>query len=286
MNIHPVPHGQLHRLLSDHRYALVAANDLDQLPPECAPHSTAAGVLQDSYELLPSLVELSEVAPAHRAELLQACLEPVGGTASVSVLLRSDADAQTLAAHLAHAQIARSLTGEKAWLRLHDPRVWLQLNRVLRADRLNALMGPVSRWTIFVNGQWCSQENTGSRAMEGSFDPTAWAALERIGVVNRVLARVKLEAKTVDDLLGMSLVLDELIQRAGRAYHINRLDDQVEFCLLGLSVHARFDEHPRVRDVLLHARQDPSAFDELLSQDEAFWQEVGRTLNMTGEAST
>lgn len=292
MNIKPVAHGQLHRLLFEHRFALVAASELEMLPSECPSLSTATGVLQDSDELLPRLVDLTRLSTARSAELLQACLEPedIAAGPPICVLFESDADAQTVAAHLGRAQLAKNTRGEKAWLRLHDPRVWLQLNRVLNAERLNALMGPTARWTFFLGGQWCYQDNEGPRAMISSFDARTWTAFERIGVVNRVLARLKAEtekkAQSVSDLLGISQRVDELAERASEVHHLDRQDDQVEFCLLGLNVHARFDEHSQVRELLLRTKQDPAAFDELLSQDKAFWQSVGQTMTMTGEVTT
>lgn len=126
--------------------------------------------------------------------------------------------------------------------------------------------------------------------MISSFDARTWTAFERIGVVNRVLARLKAEtekkAQSVSDLLGISQRVDELAERASEVHHLDRQDDQVEFCLLGLNVHARFDEHSQVRELLLRTKQDPAAFDELLSQDKAFWQSVGQTMTMTGEVTT
>ena len=119
--------------------------------------------------------------------------------------------------------------------------------------------------------------------MSGSFDAITWAAFERMGVVNRVLARVQPGAQTMNELLRTSQRADELAQRAEKVHQIARPDDRVEFCLLGLRVHAQFDEHPRVRSFLDRAAQEPTAFDELLSQDAAFWQNVSQTLNTTEE---
>jgi hypothetical protein len=276
----------LHRLLLDHRFALVSASELEQIPTEYRPLSTAAAMLHDSDELLPRLVDLTGLTPDHRAEFLNACVELTDALPPVTVLLYSDAEPPTLAAHLGRAQIAQSTNGERAWLRVHDPRVWFQLNRVLSIERLNALMGPVARLTFFFEGQWFTQKNTGPRDPATRFDAITWSALARIGVVNRVLAQAHPSEKTAGDVLRVSQLVDQLAERAIKHHHIARLDDQVEFCLMGLRVHARFDGHPRVRDVLTRVGQDPSAFDELLAQDEAFWQSISRALNMTGEANT
>lgn len=285
MTIGAVQHGVQHRLLSDHRYAVVAASDLERLPSECESHSTAAGVLQDSDELLPRLVDLNQLTPECVSDLLRACLNPVDDSQGppLSVLLKSDAEPHTLAAHFGRAQLGQSVSGERAWLRLHDPRVWLQLNRTLGAEKISSLMGPIDRWTYFWCGQWLTQGNSGNRSILGRYDNLTWAALERIGVVNRVLSRIPLHAESIDDVMRISKRVDEFAERAAATHRITRLEDLVEFCLLGLQVHARFDEHPKVHEFLLQVAADSSVFDELLSQDQVFWQSVGQTLNMTGE---
>jgi hypothetical protein len=283
MRFIPIPQGELHRLLINHRFALVSANDIDRMPGGCTLHSTAAGALQASDELLPRLVDLTELQPGQRDEFLDACVTAADGEPPAVVLLKSDAEPGLLAAHLGRMQTAKSASGEKAWLRVHDPRVWFQLNRVVSVERMNTLMGPIGLWTFFLAGQWVSQENTGPRMAVSRFDDSTWSALERIGVVNRVISRIDPVPKVLDDMLLISQKADQLAERAGRRYQLNRLDDQVEFCLLGLRVHAQFDEHPRVRDVFARVSQDPSAFDELLAHDETFWRSVRQTLNTTGE---
>jgi hypothetical protein len=283
MRFSPIPQGELHRLLINHRFALVSASEIDRMPGGSTLHSTAAGALQASDELLPRLVDLTELQPDQRDEFLNACVSSADEEPPAVVLLKSDAEPELLAAHLGSMQIARSASAEKAWLRVHDPRVWFQLNRVLSVERMNTLMGPIGLWTFFLGGQWVSQENTGPRMAVSRFDDITWSALERIGVVNRVISRIEPAPKVLEYMLLISQKADQLAERAGRRYQLTRLDDQVEFCLLGLRVHAQFDEHPRVRDVLACVSQDPSAFDELLAQDETFWRSISQTLKITGE---
>lgn len=280
------PQGQLHRLLREHRFALVSAEVLEQIPSECRPLSTAAEALRDSDELLPKLIDLAELTQDSRNTLLDACVGPSDSTPTVTVLLDSNAQPSTMAAHLGRAQIAQSTGGEKAWLRLHDPRVWVQLNRILSAARLNGLMGPCKRWTFFFDGHWFTQENTGAREVGNRFDARSWSALERIGIVNRVLARMQSEVETMEAMHSTSVMADQLAERAIQRHHISSVDDQVEFCLLGLRVHSQFDEHPQVRKILARVADDPSAFDELLANDEIYWRNISQTLNMTGEATT
>lgn len=286
MKFRCVPQGQLHRLLREHRFALVSAEALEQIPSECRPLSTTTEALRDSDELLPKLIDLNELTPDSRSNLLDACIDPSDRAPLAMVLLRSDVQPSTMAAHLGRAQIAQSIGGERAWLRIHDPRVWVQLNRVLSDAQLNSLMGPSQRWTFFFDGRWFTQENTGAREIGNRFDARSWSALERIGIVNRVLARMQSEVETMDSIHCTSVTADQLAQRAIEHHHISNLDDQVEFCLLGLRVHSQFDEHPQVRKILARVADDPSAFDELLANDGIYWRNISQTLNMTGEATT
>lgn len=169
---------------------------------------------------------------------------------------------------------------------MHDPRVWLQLNRVLRAEQLNALLGPITRWTFCCDGQWLTQEKTGQQGMLTRMDAATWSGLERIGIVNRVLAQMARAERTVDEVMHISRDVDQLAQRAIQVHQLAHLDDQVAFCLLGLRVHQRFDAHPSVLAYLTQARHDSAALDELLAQDDAFWHSVSQSLNTLKEPRT
>ena len=234
-----------HRLLAAHDFALVAAEHRNRLPPGIASQIVAGGVLEDSADLMPLLIELRVLESGQIDRLLE-CLERdlrLGDAPTLSALLVSDSSARRLAEHLSTVQRIRGPGEESAWLRLHDPRVWLHLPRVLRNMKLSGVFGPVARWTVWLSGSWYETlppEVQPVHLQPGICSVKEWAALERVGAVNRVLARKGWLNR--EHLEARSPLIDGLLVRGQTRHGLSRMADLVAYASLGASVHPRFDE--------------------------------------------
>lgn len=298
MSLREFPHGRLHRLLSDHSFALVASHELERMPAGAPSWSTAVGDLRDSADLLPRLFDLRALEPHFSDDLLQTCLAPAAypQDPAFAVLIDAAEDGAAVAAHLGRVQLARSKGGERAWLRIHDPRVWLQLHRILGEGMLSSILGPIVRWTFLWGGRWYSQDHfvPGPQPVGPMYlDTPTWNAIARVGVVNRALVESGYATADPEGVLRTSQIADELVQRAQAVHGLCQIDEQVRFCGLGLRVHPRFDEHPLVRGLLAAPSESSSdqavsgsKIDPLTNKDEAFWLHVRQALSDSGKEST
>lgn len=242
--------------MRDCSFALVSPEQLSQLPKGVPSMVLVASELADNAEWLPHLINLHDLSQGQFGELLdrldaqhQAEEPPV-----LCAWLKADCEPELLYQHLSRAQVQRGPGGAKAWLRLHDPRVWLQLPRVLSEEALRALFGPVSAWTVPFNGVWLTSTPPRTQGMLGAtrHEARQWAALMRIGAVNRTLTQLKLNNQ--EGLLQASAALDALVERAQQSHGLSRVDDQVAFACFGWRTHALFDQHPLVQEGLAAAR--------------------------------
>ena len=216
------------------------------------------GELADSAEWLPHLVNLNDLSRGQLGELLD-LLDAQHHAEEPPVLcawLKADCEPERLYQHLSRAQVQRGPGGVKAWLRLHDPRVWLQLPRVLSVQALSALFGPVSAWTVPFDGAWLTSKPPQTQRMPGAtrHEASQWGALLRIGPVNRALAQLGLN--NPEGLHQASAALDALVERAQQSHGLSRVDDQVAFACFGWRTHALFDQHPLVQESLAAARSE------------------------------
>ncbi len=238
------------RLLRDHAFALVSPGCRAQLPTGVVTRSLASDALADSGDLLPELLDLATLTDA-QADALCTRMEAQqqeGEFPSLCALIAADTgcDETRARAHLAAMQILRGPRDAKAWMRLHDPRVWIQLQRTMSRELLRGLFGPFTFWTVPLGSEWwrfqrppAPVEPVPHRLMRAE----EWAALARIGAVNRALARLGI-AQDCLAIRRMSPQLDAWVQRAQTKYGMDRMDDLAAFAWFAAEVHPDFDRHP------------------------------------------
>ena len=248
------------RLLKEHTHVLVAAEQLEFLPSDIDIVRLAPGVLADSAELMPAFISLRDLSSAQSDALLNLTFEQheAGDAVSVCTLLQTARSPEEIRFHLGRIQLCKNQKGERAWLRVHDPRVWGQLQRVFDPDTLAWLYGPISKWTICLDGEWITTQPpiaTSGKPAHAFRRSTQqeWQELERIGIVNRALARLGLPGYA--NLMQHSAALDALASRAQSRHQLSRTSELLDYVCLGWRVHPQFDEHP----IAIQAIQDYQA---------------------------
>lgn len=280
-----------HFTLAAHRYALIAAEHGEQLPAGISATPVARHVLADSVDLMPKLVDLDRLTDSQRVELIVGMQTGTasGGSLFVSALLASEATTQQIESHIAAIQVCRGPNGNRAWLRVHDPRVWLHLPRIFGDGAMRSIFGPITQWSVCFGGKWIATRLADNTLPRTARPVTAveWAALERIGVINRVLARMG--CHTVDCLDKTSPAVDALVQRGQSRHALQRVDDLVAYAMLGMTIHPRFDESAiALRAITDHERDigdtdsgfsDASVVDALMAVPPEQWILASHQLN-------
>ncbi len=171
-------------------------------------------------------------------------------------------------------------------LRLWDPRVLWHLPRVLALDAWSAMQSKLGAWyTLAPSGDMELFGKSSAQGQETSlsarpppyrFNASTWAALERIGSVNKVLA-----ISGDWDVLpteAQARRIDQLLQRC-KALGFETEQDALAFAACGLTSHDRFDEHPQVQSAIQAALSDKRTIVSALAAfDDEFWQALSSGL--------
>jgi hypothetical protein len=236
------------RLLKDHDYSLVAAEDADLLPKQIPMISLAVGAMAPNRDLLPYLIDLKALDDTVRLNLLVYMQDQLdqGDNPVIKSLIKTRYDTSQIKSYFAKAQVCKNKDNDTAWLRIHDPRVWIHLERSLTKNIFLAFMSPVQRWTIFYDDEWISHNfdellDSSMPKFSPTVNHTAWKALGRIGLVNRSLQR--LELSSYQQAVKYSATLDSAVERGQSRHQLESIDDIVEYACLSWHIHPRFDEH-------------------------------------------
>ena len=265
-----------HHLLKKHDYALVAAESLNDLPADIPAQRLTCQHFENSDSLLPSFVDLKSLSEKQSTALLVKMQNQIeqGGIPVGNLLLKTSYTPAQIKAYFARNQVCIHQNGgesETAWLRLHDPRVWVHLQRVLGEHHFVQLVYKIPEWTLYFSNEWINNtfEHTsqGNQTAHGyiSVDATQWADLQRIGLVNRSLRHLNIESHA--DTLRKSPELNAQICYAQKTYGLQRIDDIVRYVALAQQIHLRFDQHPLMKEA--HQRYQKLASQSKIDEDES-----------------
>ncbi len=210
-------------------------------------------------ELVPEArAELAGAAPTlycaeHPNEQLPALLERAGqdrasGTPPViCAILECDKASHRLQRHLADRMVLPKPTEGAAIFRFYDPRVFAHLRWILQFEQLNALMGPVARWTYLDGGgEWVTVEGTEIPNEGWVVRNDQYGQITRIELIERVLSILRARSFA---LKAETPRLIEAHLARGEAYGLNG-GDLIGFAVHGAKTLPYFDRHPRVQAVL------------------------------------
>jgi hypothetical protein len=245
--------------------------------------------LASCAHLMPRFVRFRNIPDDQLCELLENLKDARdrGQAPPLTVLVKANVGSNEFARHWNSMQMAARQAKRQLWLRLHDPRVLHQLLRILSPAQYRNFFSRFDMLTYWIGEQWVTVPAVGKirpatciAERDDAFDfggPARWDwnRIEQIGIVNRALLGAGVRQPAA--LTSQGGCAENLIQRAISLYGLVSVADLVEFAIRGLTISARFDEHPAIARALKLANDDESSLaDRLALIDERVWDQLGR----------
>lgn len=178
-----------------------------------------------------------------------------------SALLRSTAPRERVASRLIKHMVLRGPDGGEAWLRYHDPRVFMHLHRVLGSGQMRSLMGTVTEWTYLnpIAGSWLTFDRPD--VIESALSvttPAQWGALTRMEQLNRCLRSVADLARLNMDQV--SAFLDERIREAIETERLEDPEDIRRYAENALRYGQHLHRNPQMKSLLDAVRRGEMSY--------------------------
>ncbi|WP_175545572.1 DUF4123 domain-containing protein [Chitinimonas taiwanensis] len=264
-------------LIEKHAFALVDSLCIDESYPSFLRGKpiTLSGLERESH-LLPRLVDLKSLSPHEKLQLLnmldERCL--LDETPPICTFFEAEVETKAMENQLATRLLLHDGYG-KYLLRFYDPRVWIQLLRLLDSGQKKAIFGSIASWTVCMNGHWLNEKKPSSEDLASwSFSTGQLKKIALIGQVNTVLAITSTQFRggQLDDFLRSSEKAEFLLERAAQ-YGISDEASLIEFALHGMTVHSDFHRHPKIKEII--SSLDKSTYRDASGMlDDEAWQEI------------
>ena len=280
----------LHRLPTEHSFALLDQLSVDDLPAELHADPVIPRGLENASHLMPLMIDLRALAEVQHSALvdwLEASLQRCGES-PIACWLKTQASPTRIRSHLAARLVVRSGNGERCLLRYYDPKVFAHLRWILNAAQLGELFGPVSGWTCWLDGGWRHvNPPPPSAGRAPAFDAQQGEHLRRVAAINALLAELP-ASPDADAFERSARRLSGYIARAQR-YGWRDERDWLSFGRLCLACHPDFDAHPEIRRLIERLADDEIGFaDAAALLEAASLKEIADELNAasTNQMST
>lgn len=245
-----------HRWLEEHRFGLVDASWRDELPGRWPYQVVAPSFLGSDTDRCPVLIDLQDLPAADRDGIAHRLAQQAQkrDPAFCSWLVRCELPLSELARHLASRLAIRTgPQGQPKQFRYFDPGTTLQLTHTLGDSGMSWLLGPIiSVWVPWA-GHWTCFERQDPPPAAYPWTSQRVQALLRIGVVNRVAARLA-PPEHPQAWIQQCRRIAEHASRAQTLHGLSRQADLVEFAWHSMVHHPRFDTHPHVVELLQQLR--------------------------------
>jgi Domain of unknown function (DUF4123) len=276
-----------HRLLQSHRYGLVDAAHRDEIPAHWPQVIVAPGFLENDTSRCPLLVDALALTVKEQGQLLDQLDKQCAARESTlfSLVLASDAEIIPVKNHLSARMVVRLQHGGAAsQFRYFDPGIFVQLPAILGDVGMAWLMGCINsvaipwagHWDIFVKPQ---VPISGSHSF--GLSQLHLKALLDLSAVNRAASQLEPPANQQEWLMTCQ-ALTAPVQRA-QQQGLGLVKDQVRFALHAVQYHQWFDQHPRIKQLLIKlqnsAPEDELDYEELTSDlSTADWQTIAHDM--------
>lgn len=231
--------------------------------------------------LLPRLLPLAALDDEQQVELLERNERQSDETGQplFCALLAGPAEVQSLAAGLGSMMLLDSPTGQRVWLRFHDPRVFSALAWWLDQGQIGCLMGPVRSWTWYDprDASWHQLQRPPVPAPRRlKLSKEQWDRLQRQPQVNRTLKESGQRPPLGRPLRRLVELIDGQLVRA-LASGLADASDLTRFAAMTLRYGAAWVDHPVASRALIAAREGRQALAAgLASVDHAEFQQWAR----------
>jgi hypothetical protein len=277
------------RLLQDHAFALIDRVGAGDIPSDWPLIPLVPQGLENEAHLLPALLPCTHLTDSQQMQLIES-LEHAHRDHSpptVMTFVDSSADLEKIRAHWLRQLVIRLPQGGRALLRSYDPRVFVQLQWMLRPAQTKQLFGPITRWTTYLGRGWYSAAPPNVMAEDEAatqLNAAQTNQLARIGNINQVLDKLPLALKQQHETT--SRCIDNLLQRA-QEHGLQREDEQISFAIHGMTIHPDFDRHPTINRLITTLdREEQTYCDAVAMLDAAAWQNIANELHTLKNGTT
>ncbi|MHA7848449.1 DUF4123 domain-containing protein [Serratia sp. D1N4] len=265
-----------HAKFDEHQYAIIDRVLFSHLPEPLPVIELVSPLLAPQARLYPYLLPLRAISGTQWRSLMaeiQQASDPVS-TPLICLLLKSTLSPSEVRNSLLDTLITEDEQRQNHVLRFYDPRVLFHLHWMLTpwefSNRFNTR--EITVWTFWLEGQWHSLEYSQPAPFDRNRSKTAFAQIQRIGLINRVLA----EQPLITDLAvrqQTSQRVDALLVQCP----LTTLADQVAFATQGLLHGDDFWRSAKITALLAESQNSPGYYARLTSSwDDADWQEMTR----------
>lgn len=245
---------------------------------EFAQHALAPHGFEAQAAQFPVLIALRDLSSDALGRVLESLLGSLQMSSPCVALLQTSADAGRVAMHLRQRLAPRFPQGRRGVFRFHDPVVFEHLTWILTEQERVRLLGPIDRWLLPLRGAWYGVINPGD-AMQRSQPfrlPRAWSSILRIGAIHAVLAE-DTAWQAAPSKWGARA--NQLLARAEQ-HQLTDRNDAVAFAVQGLRWHARLDDHPRIKQMLVDCVNHPARYRRFSGGlRDADWQAIAAELD-------
>lgn len=237
----------------------------DRLLVQDWPHDLPWQVVAPEYlaqeaHLLPVVLQLDDLEPAHRKEVQQQLTTDDPSKVAPAMLIRSDLGAGALARQLARHVTVTLADGSQALLRLADPEVFIHLLWVLPLPYLASLCEAKWRWSVPFMGEWLElQFDDRPEPVWDALSEEASIALVNVGLINDVLATLP-EPRDIKEFWRTGQQCNQWLCTAQTRFGLTDAADCVAFARHGVLLGDRFTRHPVLAPLLETAREIPGAY--------------------------
>lgn len=279
-------------LLEHYRFGIIdpLLNPVMQEPLADLPmYSLAPVELDIQKNVLPFLVDFSELSRLRRLELLTSLELNLSNKipCGFSALFASARPAEILIAHLRKQFIRIDLKNSRTLFRFHDPKVWLQLQRILDIPSIQQLMGPIDKWMYQLDWTWHVFEKPENEGSSGAIPNRRQqqVQVDRIGLINRIIKNQNLPINIA--LIDTGEKINQLIERAQLRHNMSDADDLIAYAIDGLILGDVFDAHPLIVKTLKQLSDPEISYQEAMRDiDSDAMKKITAELNTANRRNT
>jgi len=264
-----------HRLLQTHQFAIVDALYREAWQGLAEHRVLAPSFLKSDTGRCPVLLDLRTVSPSTQAQWLRTLHQQAQERepTSLSLLFQTNSPIELVAAHCTARMVVKPTLEAPKQFRYFDPGTFLQLPRLLGEVGMAWLLWPFQRVTLSWAGEWLEYPVPQVDAVQRSefaLGSGHYETLSRLSIVNRAAVQCP-PPQGAQDWCQRCERLELAVQK-GQKYGLTQRDDLVLFALHAETQHPRFDEHPRIRQILEQLKTLPP-------EDELDYRELTQTFS-------